>query len=329
MSSRRRSDSSVKDARAKKRRADPSPMTCIVSGLCADARTAVAKGVLREMQKATILTIEEETGKQALPKKGGAFEVKVYTTADPQPLPEPANIVVLAHQLSRPSRVAAAMAKSEAVVRLVTVIDARTFCDDLEKNAPFPRALRDAAKKDERAHMHDQKVCDVLAEQVECADLIVLCQTGQADSDELSMMEEMMRALNPSVAIARCSGDGDGAAGCNLLQRANEASAERPAPAERAGWLQAVKEARNDESEDEPQQEAEAGDEDDDEDDDDDDEDDDDECEGEGTRACAPPAASPLTLALARQGCSLAEPHLTDRPLATRWPLLCRWWRCG
>ena len=85
-------------------------MTCIVSGLCADARTAVAKGVLREMQKATILTIEEETGKQALPKKGGAFEVKVYTTADPQPLPEPANIVVLAHQLSRPSRVAAAMA---------------------------------------------------------------------------------------------------------------------------------------------------------------------------------------------------------------------------
>ena len=69
------------------------------------------------------------------------------------------------------------------------MVDARSFLDDWERTEKFSRELRNAAKKDPRAHMHDQKVCEVLAEHVECADFVVLTQTDDADPDELSMME--------------------------------------------------------------------------------------------------------------------------------------------
>ena len=107
---------------------EPTTRVCIVYGLHADSKTAVARKVIKELQSATLLTTDAQAGRKIMPKKG-PFEVVEYKTADPQPPPHATNVVVLPHELARPTRAAAAAISSnpKAIVRLMTVIDARTF----------------------------------------------------------------------------------------------------------------------------------------------------------------------------------------------------------
>jgi acetyl-CoA acetyltransferase len=64
------------------------------------------------------------------------------------------------------------MASDGHCAHLVAVIDARTFLDDMGKKVKFPRALLAAAKKDERAHLTDLTVVEVLAEMIDTADVV-------------------------------------------------------------------------------------------------------------------------------------------------------------
>ena len=229
---------------APSKQSTPKPIACIVCGLYVEGKTAIVRGLLKELKNAAVIVSDLKVGQQAVPKNGGAFELTQYVTETPQmPRGPIQNVVVLSHDLARPSRVAAAMVSDNSTIRLLTVLDARSFLDDWESAAELPSALREAAKKDVRAHLHDQKACVVLAECLESVDVIALSHTESADADELEMMEAMLRALNPSVTIVRRTGDGEG--GGKLLEHvtASEGS-ERPTPAERGGCWQTLRAAR-------------------------------------------------------------------------------------
>ena len=173
------------------------------------------------------------------------FEVSEYTSASPQISPSDGqkNVVVIAHDLARPAQVAAAMANADndRTIKLLTVLDARSFLDDWERDEWLPLALREAGRKDARAHLHDKKACEVLAEHVESADVLVLTHTDAADPDELEMLEAMLLELNPSAAVVRRAGHGDEGGKRNqdgetlLAQLSAQRSSERPAPPERGG----------------------------------------------------------------------------------------------
>ena len=220
------------------------PVMCIVQGLYIEGKTAITQCLLKELQSATLIVSDLKAGRRAIPKKAGTFEVREYTTETPQPPPHGLiqNVVVLSHDLARPSRVAAAMTSDTRTARLLTVLDVRSFLDEWESPAKLPLALRKAGKKDGRAHLHDKNECEVLAEFVESSDVIALSHTEAADTDELGMLEAMLRELNPSATIIQRTGDGTG--GGKLLEHITQASSERPPPAERGGCWQTLLAAR-------------------------------------------------------------------------------------
>ena len=193
------------EAAPAKRRGEKSSVTCIVCGLYAEGKAAVTRCLLKELESATVIASDLKAGRAAVPKK---VEVTEYKTETPRLPPDASNVVVLPHDLARPSRLAAAMASDKRPAVLLTVLDARSFLDDWESGAEHPLAL--AAKKDVRAHLHDQKACVVLAECVESADVIALSHADSADTDELEMLEAMLRELNPSAAVVRRDGEGEG-----------------------------------------------------------------------------------------------------------------------
>ena len=129
----------------KQSRKEPQPTTVIVCGLYVEGKTAVARGLLKELKSAMVIASDAKAGRQAAPKQAGSFEVGEYTKDTPQPPPQGGNVVVLAHELAQPSRVAAAMARDDGAVRLLGVIDARSFLDDWEDPEPLPPAP-DASK---------------------------------------------------------------------------------------------------------------------------------------------------------------------------------------
>ena len=233
--------SRLADASNKQSRGD-APLAMVISGLSTEDKIATARCILKELQHATVLVSDLETGRLAT-SSHKAFEVKEYTTATPQLPPGAQDVVVIPHALARPSRIAEAMASDGHQAQLVTVVDARTFLDDLEQKAPLPRALVEAAKKDDRAHLVDLSVIEVLAEFVESADVIVLSHTEHADADELELMEGILRELNPSATVVRRTG-----AGSSLLVGVVRASPDRPAPKERSGCWQAILAARRQDS---------------------------------------------------------------------------------
>ena len=105
------------------------PILVIISSLSAKGKIAIARCILKELQSSTLLVSDPEIGRLATPKQG-LFEVKEYTTETPQ-LPPDAHhhVVVVSHDLARPTRIAEAMATDGNQAQLVTVVDARTFLD--------------------------------------------------------------------------------------------------------------------------------------------------------------------------------------------------------
>jgi G3E family GTPase len=222
------------------------PQRIILCGLYDEGKTAVAKCLLKELRSATVIACDLKTGRRAVPKKSGEFEVRVYTETPQLQTQGLLNVVLLSHVLAQPSRVAAAMASGNSAARLLTVLDARSFLDEWESPEELPVALREAAKLDARAHMRDKKKAgEVLAECVESADVIALSHADAADADELEMLEAMLRELNPSAAIVRRAGDGEG--GGKILKHVR-ASPECAAPNGRSGCWQAVLAARKQET---------------------------------------------------------------------------------
>ena len=216
------------------------PVRIILCGLYDKGKTAVAKSLLKELKSATVIACDLKAGRRAVPKKSGEFEVRVYTETPQLQTQDLLNVVVLSHVLAQPSRVAAAMASATSAVRLLTVLDARSFLDEWESPEELPSALREAAKTDARAHMRDKKkASEVLAECVENADVIALSHADAGDGDELEMLEAMLRELNPSAAIVRRAGEGGG----KILKHVR-ASPECPAPNGRSGCWQAILAAR-------------------------------------------------------------------------------------
>ena len=218
------------DAKVSRRAA---PLAVVISSLSTDDKIATARGILKELQHATVLVSDSETGRLATPDHG-AFEVKEYTTSVPQLPPDAHHVVVVAHDLAQPSQIAMAMASDGRQAQLVAVVDSRTFLDDLDQNAKV-----EAAKKDDRAHLAGLSVPEVLAEFVETAAVVVLSHTEHANADLLEIQEGVLRELNPSVTVVR-----RGAGRLPALVGVVRASPERPAPMERSGCFQAVMEAR-------------------------------------------------------------------------------------
>ena len=216
------------------------PQRIILCGIYDEGKTAVAKSLLKELNSATVIACDLKAGRRAVPKQSGEFEVRV--SAPQLQTQDLLNVVVLSHVLAQPSLVAAAMARANSAVRLLTVLDARSFLDEWESPEELPLALREAAKTDARAHMRDKKkASEVLAECVESADVIALSHADAGDGDELEMLEAMLRELNPSAAIVRRDGDGEG--GGKILKHVR-ASPECPAPNRRSGCWQAILAAR-------------------------------------------------------------------------------------
>ena len=251
------------------------PVACIISGLHAECKIAVAKCLLQELEagRAVLLTTDAAAAKKALPGSKvrqfsglsksagllakslageGAASASLAATsfADfdvlrasfaglPAALRQlsrgsfasflPPNVVALAHELAHPDQVTEALAGGAGAVRLVTVVDGRSFLDDWEEGAMLPPELMAASPGETR------KTSDVLADHIESADVIVLATAGDDDEDEVAMMEGMLRALNPSATVLRRA-DG-GAGGGALLPRLMAAEAAAPAEA-RAGWRQ-------------------------------------------------------------------------------------------
>ena len=96
----------------KRRREERQPIACIVTGLYAEGKHAVAHCLLRELQSATVIGSDLKAAQSAVPTKADKFEVSEYTTETPQLTPQQMveNVVVLAHELAWPCRVAAALA---------------------------------------------------------------------------------------------------------------------------------------------------------------------------------------------------------------------------
>ena len=140
MSKRRARDVGVSSS--KEARNEPVAGTCIVvSSISAEGQIALCRGLAKELKRAALIVADAEVGRAVAPKKG-AFEVIEYTTATPCPLPPGQNAVVIGHRLARPSRVAEAMAREGSPeAKLVTVVDARSFLDDIESEVAFPPAL--------------------------------------------------------------------------------------------------------------------------------------------------------------------------------------------
>ena len=228
--SRRSDHADLADAKVSRRAA---PLAVVISSLSTDDKITTARGILKELQHATVLVSDSETGRLATPDHG-AFEVKEYTTSVPQLPPDAHHVVVVAHDLAQPSQIAMAMASDGRQAQLVAVVDSRTFLDDLDQNAKV-----EVEKKDDRAHLAGLSVPEVLAEFVETAAVVVLSHTEHANADLLEIQEGVLRELNPSVTVVR-----RGAGRLPALVGVVRASPERPAPMERSGCFQAVMEAR-------------------------------------------------------------------------------------
>ena len=227
----RRSDpADLADAKVSRRAA---PLAVVISSLSTDDKIATARGILKELQHATVLVSDSETGRLATPDHG-AFEVKEYTTSVPQLPPDAQHVVVVPHDLAQPSQIAEAMASDGRQAQLVAVVDSRTFLDDLDQNAKV-----ESGEKDDRAHLAGLSVPEVLAEFVETAAVVVLSHTEHANADLLDIQEGVLRELNPSATVVR-----RGAGRLPALVGVVRASPERPAPMERSGCFQAVMEAR-------------------------------------------------------------------------------------
>jgi hypothetical protein len=74
-------------------------------------QAAIVRSLLKELKSATVIVSDLQVGQQAVPKHAGAFVLTQYLAETPCLPPGPIqNVVVLAHDLARPARVAAAMA---------------------------------------------------------------------------------------------------------------------------------------------------------------------------------------------------------------------------
>lgn len=185
------------------RRDDEPPVCIIVSSLSPEGKIAIARKLLAELPSgAALLTSDLEMGRRAAPNK--ALEVREYTEKALEPPSR--NVVVMSHGFGRPSRLAEAVGGGEHA-RLVAVVDARTFLDDMETEGEFAAELVAAAKDDERAHLADLSPLEVLAELVETADVVALSHTEDADADELEVrvpsrpprsMLALLRPIPPS-----------------------------------------------------------------------------------------------------------------------------------
>jgi G3E family GTPase len=116
-------------------------------------------------------------------------------------------LIVESTGISEPLPVAATFAFVDAdgscladVARLdtmVTVVDASTFLDELDRGEAFLE--RGIAVDDEDL----RTVADLLVDQVEFADVILLNKTDLPDPEEIDRVEATLRRLNPAASIVR------------------------------------------------------------------------------------------------------------------------------
>jgi len=175
-----------------------------------EGKLAVASSLLEELHTPMVLVADAHIGRLVRERQRRvALTVREYTAATPKLLPSDCehDAVVLSHALARPSRIAAAMQLGTRLTVLVAVIDARTFYDEWESAAKLPRSMRQAAVDDERAHLHDKRRCEVLAENVESADVIIQSHANAVDADELEAMGAMICELNPTAVLLQDTGD--------------------------------------------------------------------------------------------------------------------------
>lgn len=154
--SKRRSSRAVEAAGAPSKQRRGEPLICLVCGLYADGKVAVACSLLKELKAASVL-VGDLAAKRAVSKKaGGAFEVAEYAAEVPH-LPD-GSIVIVAHDFAQPSRVAAAVkASGSSSPKLLCVIDTRSFLDEWESVEALPPRLREAtAHTAHHAHTHAQ-----------------------------------------------------------------------------------------------------------------------------------------------------------------------------
>ena len=154
--SKRRSSRAVEAAGAPSKQRRGEPLICLVCGLYADGKVAVACSLLKELKAASVL-VGDLAAKRAVSKKaGGAFEVAEYAAEVPH-LPD-GSIVIVAHDFAQPSRVAAAVeASGSSPPKLLCVIDTRSFLDEWESVEALPPRLREAtAHIAHHAHTHAQ-----------------------------------------------------------------------------------------------------------------------------------------------------------------------------
>ena len=123
---------------------------------------AVVRALLQEVESAVVITSDVKAAKLAVPKKlAKKIEVDEYKTETP--LPPSAerrgqSVVVLAHELSQPLRVAAAMAiDGRRAVRLLAVVDARSFLDEWESAAEVGNDSGESQTRKPRTHKNEMK----------------------------------------------------------------------------------------------------------------------------------------------------------------------------
>ena len=156
--SKRRCSRAVEAAGAPSKQRRGEPLICLVCGLYADGKVAVACSLLKELKAASVL-VGDLAAKRAVSKKaGGAFEVAEYAAEVPH-LPD-GSIVIVAHDFAQPSRVAAAVeASGSSSPKLLCVIDTRSFLDEWESVDALPPRLREAQTPltpHTHAHTHAQ-----------------------------------------------------------------------------------------------------------------------------------------------------------------------------
>jgi cobalamin biosynthesis protein CobW len=120
-----------------------------------------------------------------------------------RPVP-PEHIVIETSGLALPKPLVQAFAWPEVKTRVtvdgvVAVIDAAAVAAGRFADDPVPRAAAPAAD-------HDNPLAEVFADQLACADLVLLNKTDLVGGDDLAVVERMLRAaLRPAVKLLRAT----------------------------------------------------------------------------------------------------------------------------
>lgn len=113
---------------------------------------------------------------------------------------------------------------------LVTVVDARNFLNDWQESEDLTQRGIAAGEGDERT------ITDLLADQVEFANVIVLNKLDLVDDDEAGRVEGILRALNPGAKLLRSS-----FGKVPLREVLNTGLFDFEKAAESPGWLQELR----------------------------------------------------------------------------------------